>query len=429
MKIQFLAAQKQVYNLKPYQPQSAVKYQFNLQKDTVSFGAIKKSKLDNYQLLCANYFKAPIEKFNTEEDYKKWANSKLDKTLEFTQYTSYSDVDPNRVDEETTNCRFDRLKQWENYLLNDPKMKRHPELALFVADQVTKNLYPDTKTLPPVFDKKIIELTISDLGKTLSANPKAIVNLNKKYQENLRAITLQNVEKFPDQASKNNNYWVKIPSKIKDLDNFSKNVKNLNILSSEAWCTKGHFAEKYLSNNDFYLYINNNSPELSIRVEHSNIKEVRDKNHSQKIGLNYLNSLNSIIESKNLTGYDMELQDLGYRQQIVDLHKSFMEDDINNKNYKNILKSSGIDVNVREDGLMELSHFEKPNKDYTYEDLGINENDMFKNIAVIKGNADFSGTRVTNLGKLESIDGYVFLGLSNINSLGNVKTKQRVFWN
>ncbi len=406
---------------------SSLNYRYNLSTDTVSFCALKKSQLNKYQLLCTNYFKLPLEKFKTPEDISKWAKEELYATTDPNRYVKYQTFPPYEVDESITKDRTSRLKEWENYLLNDKEMQRHPELAYIIANSLTKELYPETKDIPPIFNKKAVQTTINKIDDIIDSNPKATINFKNEYQNQLRISVLKSVKLLKDKTPHSKGIWVEIPSISNDFAGFPENVKNLNVLSSDAWCTKGHFAEQYLAKGDIYIYMEKNCPELSVRMEGNKIAEVRDRNHNSKIPLRYFNSLKHLITQNKLEGYEQDLQDLEYRQARVDFAKSLIKEDIENKNYVNILKSSGIDVTVREDGLLELSHFVKPDKNYTYQDLGVNENDMFRHIAAIKGNANFSDTAVTNLGKLESIDGYVDLSCSRLNSLGNVKIKQKVF--
>ena len=43
-----------------------------LRCDTVSFGTLKKTQFSGIDLLIVNKYKAPIEKFNTNDDFQKW---------------------------------------------------------------------------------------------------------------------------------------------------------------------------------------------------------------------------------------------------------------------------------------------------------------------------------------------------------------------
>lgn len=428
MKILFTPFQNLNLNTQKSDAPSSLKYQYRLNKDTVSFGAIKKSQLNNYQLLCANYFKAPLEKFRTPEDFSDWAKKELNDTMDPEKYPKYQDFAPYDIDKEITNDRVKRLEEWQKFIQEDKEMKLHPELALIIANSLTKELYPETKAIPPVFDKKTAKETIKEINEILSESPNATLNFKKKYQDKLRANIIESVDIIRDKSHNNpKGFWVRIPSETHDNKNFKRNIKALNALSTEKWCTKGYFAEEYLQKGDFYIYMEKNSPELSVRLEGKEIKEVRDRNHDRKIPLSYFESLRSLIQENDLKGYYSEIEELGHRQALVNLAKSIAQDDIENKNYENILKMAGIKVTKREDGLLELSNFKTPHKDYTYQDLGINENEMFRHIGAIKGPADFGGTQVTRLGKLEYIDGPVFLNCSKLIDLGKVIAHQRIY--
>ncbi len=419
MRIQFTPLQN-IYTVKT-QNDFALKYNSMPMSDSVSFGAIKKSRLTNYQRLCANYFKAPLEKFETPEDFRQWAREGLAQTMELSKYEALDELDSKE--------RMKRLGQWKEFLMHDDEMREYPTLAYYVADSITKDLYPETKNFPPLFDKDAFKHAIQEIDKILNKDPKAILSFKKKYQECLREKALKSVEMLEDHSKKTKkSFWVRIPSKVNDPDNYEKNLRNLNILSCESWCTKGHFADQYLEKGDFYIYIDRNLPEISVRLEDRKVKEVRDRNHSSQVGLCYYRALKFLAHEKHLDEFVMGIQDLEYRKSRVDLAKSMLQDDIDAKNFANILRFAGIEVNKLENGLLELSTFNAPSKDYTYKDLGIDENEMFRHIYSIKGNANFQGTQVTKLGALKSVGGYAFLGGSKLTELGDVEFKQRIFW-
>ena len=46
--------------------------------DTVSFTAMKKNEFKGIDLVVVNAFRAPVEKFNTNEDFQNWCSLKTD---------------------------------------------------------------------------------------------------------------------------------------------------------------------------------------------------------------------------------------------------------------------------------------------------------------------------------------------------------------
>lgn len=56
-----------------------------------------------------------------------------------------------------------------------------------------------------------------------------------------------------------------------------------------------------------------------------------------------------------------------------------------------------------------IEKYRQPDEKLTFSELGIDENRMFNFISKIHLNADFTNSKITNLGKLETIGGDVFL--------------------
>ena len=70
----------------------------------------------------------------------------------------------------------------------------------------------------------------------------------------------------------------------------------------------------------------------------------------------------------------------GKRNSIsLSLHKAIVE-----KDYEKILTHFKIEVEKDEEGMLTLSHYEQPDEDTTFADLGIDEDDLFKNVKAIK---------------------------------------------
>ena len=92
-----------------------------------------------------------------------------------------------------------------------------------------------------------------------------------------------------------------------------------------------------------------------------------------------------------------------------------------------VFNKYGINYQTDEDGMIILSEYHQPSHTYdlkkkvTFTDLGIDENEMFKYVKEIKGDADFRFSQLTNMGNLECIGGNADFTYSKINSTGNLK--------
>ena len=95
---------------------------------------------------------------------------------------------------------------------------------------------------------------------------------------------------------------------------------------------------------------------------------------------------------------------------------------IDEKDYEKILTHFGIEVEKDEEGMLTLSHYDQPDEDTTFADLGIDENEMFKHIRKITGNANLENCKATSLGSITEIEGDAVFYHSAIESLGNLET-------
>ena len=60
--------------------------------DTVSFSAMKKAEFSGIDLFVVNKFKAPVEKFNSNEDLQNWCKEKIDEIRKKDLATSFQNA-------------------------------------------------------------------------------------------------------------------------------------------------------------------------------------------------------------------------------------------------------------------------------------------------------------------------------------------------
>ena len=82
----------------------------------------------------------------------------------------------------------------------------------------------------------------------------------------------------------------------------------------------------------------------------------------------------------------------------------------------------GIECQKDEEGCLIISEYRKPNAEFSFYDLGINENKLIKNVKEIKGKGDFSHSELTNLGNLQFIGGRASFEGSKITNLKNLQS-------
>lgn len=380
----------------------------------VSFG-MKKAELTPFMLACTNKFKAPIEKFKKAEDFNDWASTKLAEMFDFSKYKNEEPIVEKEVHK--------GLSKWRDYLKEDDFYKSEPSLSMIIFDAVTKDISPDTHNLPPVLHKGVLADTVGALKTRITSNNKENVDFNKLYQNKLRLEYSKDAGDIKVDVKMHGllpTQWVKIPSKIHDPQNFESNVEKLKALSHKTWCTRSTHAEEYLAKGDFYVYLINAEPKAGIRFSGDKIVEIQGERNNGNIPLNYLDDVKSFVEKNELKGAEGHIERaIDAKKEIAEIKTKFASD-FAEKRYENILRHLGYDVDVLDDGMLEIDKYIQPEK-FTFEELGLDENELFKKVKRITWDADFGNSQITSLGNLESIGRDADFSNSKITSLDNLK--------
>lgn len=369
-------------------------------QNSPNFGAMKKTQFKGVDLLCVNTFKAPIEKFNENADLQNWAKSKLT-----------TDVFSKNLEGRTPRCTIERntaMQKWKDFFENTKTISA--SAFLLIASALFGKLSPKTDDVPPPLDENILNKTINEVDDNSS------VNLQKAYVNNLRNEILGfDVDNF--------NGWVVIPSYKHDSENFDKNVKKLELLSSPSWCTKFSKAESHLQQGDFHIYYDNGKPQLGVQIDpYGEVEEVQGVHNDDSIPMEYI----KIFEDYKKQNH-FELSDRasdGYyvakrRAEMNAKAKVDLAEDIQSKNYTKILDYFNIKRTENKDGTVVLDRY---NDYYDYKSMGIDVQDMLKDVVKIEGDADFRKCPATDLSKLQEIGGFTDFSYSKVKNLSNLKS-------
>ena len=383
-----------------------------LQRDTVTFGAMKKSKFSGIDRAVVENFKAPIEKFYTNADLQKWS---------FENALELANKDYGGRKEETKIQRKVMLKEWSDYVLQENDGYTNA-MSLLILDAVTKDLKPDNDTIPPVLNKGVLADCIAELDKNTKEVPKYQFNLNKIYKTKLQSYYLDDTQTRPSETSTK---WVKIPSKSHDPEHFDENVEKLKTLSYKTWCTKSFNAEPYLEEGDFHIYLENGQPKVGVRFVNDKIQEIQGEANNGKVPLKYLSTVEEHIKEDDLrltSNVRSEIQDAKELEKEVIRIKSDLKEAIESNDAARIYEYFGVEVEADKSGLLTISEYRQPLSDITYSDIGIDENKLFERVKTIKGNADFSDSLITDLGNLKLIGGNANFRYSQVIDLGQLKS-------
>lgn len=389
--ISFNTPQPQVSRAKVTYPNLAP-----LKHDTISFCALKKSQFTEADLAVVEKYKAPIQKFNSNEDLQNWANN---------LYETLSTKDFGGKDVKAKEKRKEIIDQWTEVLDKDTDLK--PTKKFLILEGVTSNLKPTEDTLPPIYDEEILDKTISELDDRFKKDAKQPFNFLKLYQNNLKTklLTDRNNEKF-------DTGWLVIPSEKNDPENFEENVKKLQSLSLDGWCTKSMSAKPYLANGDFHFYFEKGKPKLGILFKDDRIEEIQTQQNNSKIPQEYFDVIKKHIAEDNKYKLGFVVRENFDRAQSINtkikkVQNKLGKDTIENADTEKILKHFSIGVKKAEDGSLIVSRYSQPTDEYTFADLGIDENKMFSRISVIEGNANFSKNNLRDVSNLKQVGGNV----------------------
>lgn len=392
----------------------------SLERDIVSFGAVKKNKLGEISKAMAEIFKPPLEKFNSEEELGRWTENRLEQAFQLEQYNTCHD--------EENEQRKIILEEWKKHLIEntlgrDFSKQEDNAFKLIIFSAITKKLKNNNRELPPLLHKKVFSNTVESIKNELSKDKKYRFNFVKQYDSNLKHYALKMIEQKITRKS-GDIIWVKIPSFNNDPENFEENVLNLRILSHNNWCTKAQRAEEYLKKGDFHICLHNEKPRVAIRFEDNNLMEIQGVRNNKQVPILYVNETSNYIEDNKFrfehgNFAKNRLTEAKNAKIRFDIARKELETHIENKDYAEVLGYFGI-KSKKEDGMLIISFFKSPSLHFTYEDLGIDEDEMFKHIKKIEGRADFENSLLKNTGALQFIEGSAFFQNTQVERLENL---------
>lgn len=290
-----------------------------------------------------------------------------------------------------------------------------------ILNAITKYLEPDNDNIPPVLNKGVLADCIDEIDKNTKNNPKYQFDFKKMYQNKLRAFYMDDIE---TDTSETATKWVIIPSAKHDPKNFKANVEKLKVFSYKTWCTKSSNAEPYLWQGDFHVYLENGKTKLGIRFIEEEIKEIQGEQNNNKIPLNYLDIIQKHISENKLKLTPDAKNEIKSAKAIkieIKKIKKDLKEAIKKNDVKKIYNYFGQKVEEDKDGYLTISKYGQPSKDYTFKDLGIDENKLLEKVKRIEGDADFSNSQATDLRNLEYIGWCANFRNSQVVDLKNLK--------
>ena len=390
----------------------------HLNKAQISFCAMKKSQFDGIDLIMIERAKLPITKFNTNEDLQEYCQKILDE-----EYLGEKNLNKfsKSIDNQAKEQKEAILNSWIKYITKE-NVAYTPTIQLFILSSITKNLNPDTNYLPPTLNKGVLASTIAEIVEQTRKNRKFNPNFEKIYKNNIQ----KSIFEKETQLDPNLTGWIRIPSSKNDPKNFEANVLKLQTLSHNSWCTKTYNARPYLKQGDFWVYLEQGKPKLGVRFNKNQIVEIQGEKNNSEIPVNYHQIIHSFIDENNFSvSFNMHeaMNRLDEKKEALDeIISKIGQGAIEQKDWEKILPAFGIEVKKDENGMLILSrYFPISKNNISLEDIGLKDQDIFKNAIKIDGDAYFTRSDVENLGSLEEITGHAVFDCSKITTLANLR--------
>lgn len=371
--------------------------------NNVSFTAMKKSQFSGIDFSVVEKLKAPIERFNTIEDFQNWAGGKYHELIK-SDFGGLSDA--------VANQRHSMSKEW-NYMLSDGD-KFSPAERLLIFNGISKDLKPNDNTYMPAYNRIVLDKTMSEVHDKLSADKKSLFNFGEMYKANMK-------DYYAKEITEDYTGWVIIPSRINDRENFDTNVRKLQSISGAHWCTKSTHAKPYLAEGDFHIYFENGSPKIAMRFDNDVVVEFQGESNDDRLVPKYFNILEKYVEKNDLCLKDKAEKEFD----ISKNHRNLMKDlyakignAIEEKDYEKIFNYMNIKTKKDDKGRFILSHYSIP-RGIDLKTIGVNEEEMLMTVSKIEGNADF--TRSNSFGNIEYIGGNANFAGMTLEDLGKIR--------
>ncbi len=248
-------------------------------------------------------------------------------------------------------------------------------------------------------------------------------------------ITLKNVNTY------GMGKWIKFDGRASDSKNYAENVIKLKTLVQDTpWCTKT-LASTQLEQGDFYVFIDNdNKPHIAVKMNGNEIDEVRGiKNgNAQELEEEYRDVAISFLENnKDIKNGKNWLDKEEWNKRLIRYSKEIDDGTFNSEETKQLVEDlfrsdykSHFNANSNLEELKQkLPKAKKHLAEYydcTEEEICIGyykpKEETRCPYKIILGNANFDGSKVTNLGELRIIGGQADFSLTRIKTLGKLQS-------
>lgn len=384
------------------------------QKAKVTSGLRSKQNIKGFERII-------IDKYNPDE--KIWRNEAATKQWAQEKYDSIKNGDyQSRTYAQANEHRDKMLKEWFDFMDNEPELKDNTCAKIVVADFITKDLLPENADIPPQLDKGLVKEILAS-----AADNSRNVSFSSLYSQRIRekAMSGSNVEEVEVDGIKGK--WFTVPQTDSSSPSYKANVDKVKAFSDGTnWCIRTFNAGPYVTQGAMHFFVDENGlTQVCVRENApGSVYEIQKRQQNATVPIPYINVISDYMSRNGLTaqsGCQKGIDNALSAKPEYDRLRTEYRNAEAQKDYKSILESMGITVKPLEDGTMSISHY-NPNVDrFTLSELGVKENELLSNVSKIEGDADFKNSNATSLPNLKEVGGKFIFDESNLSDVRSLR--------
>ena len=374
-----------------------------------------------------NKFKSEIDQsiWGDEKRFKQWAEDKIKDLMNFEIHSDYTAVGAySSVNEK----RIQGIKDWYKFLTEESSHKDDVFAHLLVIESLTKEFKPNNANVPPAVSHGAFEATYNAI---LEGNTS--VSFSQIYAKQTKLRAIEQFSKGKQNVDGINGQWVTIPRSQKGEPNYDEHIAMVQALAEgSSWCLRFDNAHTYLQGGNLHFFVDKNgNSQIAINETDGKITQIQKRyNQDSTVPVPYASVIEEWAKKNNYHGLEKTRQTALEQKPKFDELKTKLNKLQAENNAIEIFKLMNIKVEILPNGTYRLSKFATKIDNFSLFDLGVNENELFKNVSEIQSDVNLNGSGLTAMPNLRMITGNLTLGDNKISNLRNLETiqGQKIWW-
>lgn len=366
--------------------------------------------IEGVEKVVLNKFKdeVPQEIWADPEQFKTWAEKKLEAILDFDNNTNlqatgqYAYYNPNRKE---------GIETWYKYLTTESHYKDDVFVHLLVMDGITREMRPDNAYTPPAISHAVFEETYNAL---LANDTK--VSFSKIYAARTRARAIEQYGGEKVSINGVEGQWVTIPRSQRGSVGYEDNIAMVQALAEgSSWCLRFENAHTYLQHGNIHYFIDKDGlAQVAMNETDGKITQIQKRyNQDSTVPIPYAEVVANFAKTNNYTGEEDRIQKALKSKAEFDKLKAELSDLMAKKDYLAVFEKMGRRATVNENGQYVLSRYDNRIGEFTLKELGVKEDELMENVVEIISGMHLEGSNLTILPNLKSIGTYITISDSD----------------